>query len=232
VKDGAIWLHRKIMESDIWTTSDQTRITAISCLLLANWKEQNWFNRSTHKPQVIFRGQFVTTWENLAKACRLSVRNVRTAIENLSKMQFLTRNLTGRVTVITILNYDKYQQKPTRRVTDSAAVHRQVTDSSLTWLEEVKTLSLQEREEREEELLAKLAATNLSFEIQKRYIEKYFPRRESHEHEDRHSESIFEQAARRKREKEAQGFRGTASAGEVLKRFGGMSNVQSPAETD
>ena len=138
MSDGAVWLHRKLMDSDIWTASDQTLRLMITCLLMANWEDQQWYNRSLHKTQLIPRGSFVSTFKNLSTTSHLSLQSLRTSLMGLENMQFLTRKVTGRVTQITILKYNDYQKLVTRRVTDKVTTHQHVTNTSSTQLEEVK----------------------------------------------------------------------------------------------
>jgi hypothetical protein len=113
---------------------------------MANWQDQQWFNKSTHKSQLIPRGSFVTTFKNLEMASRLSSQSVRTALLNLSNMQFLTRAVTGRITQITILKYNDYQEIPTRKVTRGGTNEQQMPNTSSTQLEQI-----QQREQRKEE---------------------------------------------------------------------------------
>lgn len=138
MSEGAVWLHRKLLDSDIWTASDQTLRLMITCLLMANWEDQQWYNRSLHKTQLIPRGDFVSTFKSLAIYSRLSTQGLRSALMNLENMQFLTRKVTGRVTQITILKYNEYQKLVTRRVTDKVTTRQQLSNNSSTQLEEVK----------------------------------------------------------------------------------------------
>lgn len=138
MSEGAVWLHRKLLDSDIWTSGPITIQVAIGCLLMANWEDQQWYNRSLHKTQLIPRGSFVGTQETLSKRFNLTRQNIRTSMQNLSNMQFLTTTPTGRVTTITILKYNDYQKLVTRRVTDKLTSHQPATNQPSTRLEEVK----------------------------------------------------------------------------------------------
>lgn len=148
MSEGAVWVHRKLMQSDIWTASDQTLRLMMTCLLMANWEDQQWFNRSLHKTQLIPRGSFVATFKALCANSRLSTQSLRTSLMNLENMQFLTRKVTGRVTQITILKYNDYQKLPTRRVTDKVTTQQQLTNNSSTQLEEVKEVKELKEERR------------------------------------------------------------------------------------
>ena len=143
--DGAIWLHRKLLESSVWTTSHATRSGFISCLLLANYKDQQWYSKAEHKQVVIARGSFFTTWEKFASLSGLSEQQVRDCFKTLGDLDIITCRATRRGTFITILNYDDYQKLGTRRTTDIATQRERNENVMRTQLEEVK-----EREERKE----------------------------------------------------------------------------------
>jgi hypothetical protein len=147
MREGFVYLHRRLMASDIWTATDQTLRLMITCLFMANWQDQQWFNKSTHKSQLIPRGSFVTTFKTLEMASRLSSQSVRTALLNLSNMQFLTRTVTGRVTQITIIKYNDYQEIPTRKVTHRGTNEQHMPNTSSTQLEVIQ--EVKERKEGE-----------------------------------------------------------------------------------
>ena len=70
---------------------------------MANWEDKNW------EGQVIKRGSFVTSRSILAKETGLTVQQLRTALDKLISTNELTRSTTNKYTVITVTNYDKYQ---------------------------------------------------------------------------------------------------------------------------
>ena len=80
------------------------------CLLMANHKTTEWVWRD-----VAFKckpGQFVTSLAKIKKlaAPDTSIRNIRTAFEVLEREAFLTSQATKDGRVITITNWDTYQQ--------------------------------------------------------------------------------------------------------------------------
>lgn len=111
---GFIALHRDIMEWEWWDDHNTTRLF-ITCLLAANHKERNW------QGMKIERGQFVSSFDSLSKKTGLSIQSVRTSIEKLKKSQNLTIKTTNKFSVLTVVNYDKYQssdKQPTNNTTN------------------------------------------------------------------------------------------------------------------
>ena len=76
----------------------------------ANYTDKKW------RDIVVKRGQFITSYENLASATGLTVQQVRTAIEKLQSTNEITYKSTSHYSVITVKNYNLYQdsnkQKP------------------------------------------------------------------------------------------------------------------------
>jgi hypothetical protein len=251
MRDGFVSLHRKLMLSDVWTASDTTLKVMIACLLMANWADQKWFNRSIRKPQLIPRGSFVTTQRAFCSACNMSRQNIRTAMHNLQAMQFLTQKVTGRITQITILKYNDYQNMPTQKVTRSSTIRQPLTNHSSTQLQEVK-----QREQREEggtpvfslseftaywqskpeyerdasKIAMGLKAYKLSFRVEEDIYNKIMGKGE--ENGAIRSQSISEQALERKRAQGLKGLRKDATAGEILAGIRGVQEVQPGNKTN
>lgn len=111
-KGGFICLWRSLLDNPIWFNSTpEQALIMITLLLMANWKEQKYdiYGKIiTLKP-----GQFVTNYDEVAKltAKGVSKQKVRTGIDRLEKLGFLTRKLTPRGSLITIVNWGKYQDR-------------------------------------------------------------------------------------------------------------------------
>ena len=109
-KGGFICLWRSLLDNPIWFNSTPEQVLImITLLLMANWKEQKYdiYGKIiTLKP-----GQFITSYSEIAKLTSMgvSVRNVRTGIDRFEKLGFLTREVTRRGSLITIVNWRKYQ---------------------------------------------------------------------------------------------------------------------------
>lgn len=72
-------------------------------LMLANYEDKIWNGIE------IKRGQFLTSRKNFAKSSHTTEQKVRDFWHNLTRVGFLTTKRTNRYTLITICNYDRYQ---------------------------------------------------------------------------------------------------------------------------
>jgi len=100
--DGWIKIHRKILDWR-WYSDLNTRVVFFHLLLTANHKDKEW------QGLTVKRGQVVVGRIKLAKDIGISERAVRTAINKLKTTSELTSKSTNKYTVLTIINYDKYQ---------------------------------------------------------------------------------------------------------------------------
>ncbi len=105
---GFIALHRELLDKPIWkkSTPEQKSIL-ITLLLLANHEETEWEWQG--KKFKVQPGQFITSLESIAKKAGVSIKNVRTAIEKFDKYEFLANESTKTGRLITIINWDTYQ---------------------------------------------------------------------------------------------------------------------------
>lgn len=139
---GWIKLHRKLLVSDMYQDLNAVqRDVLLQCLLAANHKPKQWEWQGK-----IFEckaGQFITSLDSLIKLCAkgTSIRNVRTALVKLEKWQFLTNESTKTGRLITVINWDTYQNcdEQTDKVIDKEATKsRQSTDKEPTTNKNVK----------------------------------------------------------------------------------------------
>lgn len=103
VLEGFLYLHRKLAEWE-WYDDANTMRLFIHCLIFANYKEKQW------RGICINRGQFVTSQSKLAQELKLSIQNIRTALNKLKSTGELTVYTTAEYSIITVENYDLYQQ--------------------------------------------------------------------------------------------------------------------------
>ena len=85
------------------------RDVLLQCLLAANHKPKKWEWQGK-----IFEckaGQFITSLDSLTKLCAkgTSIQNVRTGLVKLEKWEFLTNESTKTGRLITVTNWDTYQ---------------------------------------------------------------------------------------------------------------------------
>ena len=115
---------RRILEWE-WYTDYKTCHLFRHCILRANIENKQW------KGQLIKKGSFVTSLENLSKETGLSVQNIRTSLKKLTSE--LTIKTTNRNTIISIKNYENYQG-----LTSNLTNNQQTTNKQLTTTKEYK----------------------------------------------------------------------------------------------
>jgi len=109
---GWIKLHRSLLEHPLWLNStNEQRVILVTLLMLANHAEKKWEWQG--RPYTCKPGQLITSLESLRKKCGpdMTLRQVRTALTRLEKMEFLTRRASHHNTQITICNWERYQQE-------------------------------------------------------------------------------------------------------------------------
>ena len=102
--DGWISLYRKFIKWQ-WYKDSNVKALFIHLLLIVNHKDEIW------RDKVIKRGQVVTSRENLSKQTGLSEQQIRTCLTKLKKTNDIDIKTTNKYTLITIINYDKYQRQ-------------------------------------------------------------------------------------------------------------------------
>lgn len=98
-----IKLHSKILNWEWYKNSNVFRLF-LHCLLKANWKDGKFQGKE------ILRGSFVTSLETLSQDTCLSVQQIRTALTHLISTGELTSKSYAKFRVITVINYELYQQ--------------------------------------------------------------------------------------------------------------------------
>ena len=130
--NGWIKLHRSILDWEWWDDRN-TRDLFIYCLIAANHDTIHWHGLT------VDRGSFVTSLRNLSQKSGLSLRETRTAIQHLISTHELTQQATQEYTIITIYNYERYQDiddstdTPSDTPSDTRPTHdRHTTDTRPT----------------------------------------------------------------------------------------------------
>lgn len=100
--DGFIKVFRNILNWE-WYSDDNTFRVYMHCILEANYQDKRW------QGIVIKRGQFVTSISQLSERLKLSPKQIRLALDKLNMSQNVTSKGTNKYTIITICNYDTYQ---------------------------------------------------------------------------------------------------------------------------
>lgn len=103
MKNEWIKIDRKILNWE-WYQDATTFKLFIHILIKANWKDAKF------KGIEVKRGQFVTSLNKLAEEAGLSFQQVRTALDKLIATHSITKTSYENFTVITVENYDIYQE--------------------------------------------------------------------------------------------------------------------------
>lgn len=131
---GYIKIHRKFMEWG-WYKDPNTKAVFLHLLLLARFNEGKYMN------QELEPGQVIVGRKKLAEELGLSERNVRTALKHLISTNEVTIKSTNKWSVVTIVNWAKYQftdDEVTTKATNNLPNNRPASDQQVTTTEECK----------------------------------------------------------------------------------------------
>ena len=151
---GYIKIDRKITEWE-WYKNLNTKVVFFHCLLKANWKDGKF------EGKIIKRGSFVTSIKKLSLELCLTEDEVRTAIKHLISTGEITKQTTNKYSVITVSNYELYQDVPEQIPSNSQTIPILFPNNShsipkqFPTIEEGKKIRREERkkERREEDIL-------------------------------------------------------------------------------
>jgi len=125
---GWIKLHRSLLE---WEWYDDVNVMRLflHCILKANHKDKK------HKGTLVLRGSFLTGFDVLSKQTGISVQSIRTSVSKLESTNDLTRQSTSKGTVLTVINYNKYQdddREVTNQLTSEPTNQQQTSNKPST----------------------------------------------------------------------------------------------------
>lgn len=125
---GYIRLWRSLLDWE-WYDDINTCRLFIHILITANYYENKW------RGVTVGRGQRIIAYEKLASECGLTVSQVRTSLRKLERTGEILRESTNEYTLITVVNYDRFQAEKTpesqtddKRIADES----QASDTPLT----------------------------------------------------------------------------------------------------
>ena len=125
---GYISIYRQITEWE-WYKDTATKSLFLHLLVTANFTDTRFMGKT------IKRGQVVTSLPSLSEETGLSIRQIRTAINHLISTGEVTNKSYTKYRVISIVNYDVYQdnRQTDRQTSDrQSTVKRQTSDSQTT----------------------------------------------------------------------------------------------------
>lgn len=142
--DGFVTLDRNIIGWRWFKHANVFRVF-VYLILKANYKPCDFENMT------IKRGQVVTSYPKLSEALGITEAQARTAISKLKETGEITVNATSKFSVITIINYDKYQRTDRQNNSQMSAKeqsnNRQIADkkqtdnSQITAIEQYKQIN-------------------------------------------------------------------------------------------
>lgn len=103
MSSGWIKLHRSLLEWE-WFTEPHTCHLFTYLILAANHRD------GSYRGTPVKRGQLITGRQSLSERTGLSEKQVRTALKRLVGSSEIATEASNRYTLITVMNYDKYQQ--------------------------------------------------------------------------------------------------------------------------
>jgi predicted transcriptional regulator len=122
--EGWVKIHRKMLEWQ-WMNKPEMVSLFVYCLLKANHNGAMWQGKK------IERGQFITSPERISHALGISYQTVRTSLTRLENTGEINKQTTNKYTIITVCNYDSYQQEQQTNNTELTN-NQQTTNKQLT----------------------------------------------------------------------------------------------------
>ncbi len=125
-------LHDSWLEWE-WHTDPNMVSLFFHLLSMASKKDTRW------RGHEIMRGQCVVGRKMLSEKTGISERTIRTCLDRLEQTGEILRKVTNKLTIVTICNFEKYQQNP--QSTDQQLTNnRPTTDQQLTTLLDNKNI--------------------------------------------------------------------------------------------
>lgn len=126
MNEGWIKIYGKIVDWE-WYGDPNMVATWLHLLVSANWRDKNW------RGFIVRRGQIITSISKLSEAIGQTERQTRLCIERLVDSGQIVKQTTNKYTIITICNYDSYQEKPEQQCqTNDKQGVTQTSDKSQT----------------------------------------------------------------------------------------------------
>ena len=113
LEDGYVKVSRRVFSSKTFSSLNAIqKLITIYLILMANHQDNKWWDNHEKKFIVIKRGSFITSVDSIKKKIKdrlVTTQKIRTLLETLKNMQFLTIETTSRYTLVSILKYNLYQ---------------------------------------------------------------------------------------------------------------------------
>ena len=166
---GYIKLHRKIINWE-WYKNVNTFRVFLHLLLTANYEDKELRGR------IIKRGQRMISVAKLADELQLTIQQTKTTLKNLQSTNDITIETTPNYSIISIKNYNFYQQLTNEITNKSTKVSTRVATNKLTTMKEIKEIK-KYKEEREGTLIPHGEFKNVFLtELEFAQLQKRFPK--------------------------------------------------------
>ncbi len=122
--EGFIKIYRSMKHWE-WYTDGNTMRVFFHLLLNANWED------SRYRGHEVPKGSLVCGRKKLAEDLKMSEREIRTSLNHLKSTNELTIKSTNRFSIITIVNWEKFQccdEKATNKATNNETNKRPTSD--------------------------------------------------------------------------------------------------------
>lgn len=175
---GWVLIYKKILNWEWYDDANVFRLF-LHCLLKANWADKKWHG------QIIQRGAFITSLNNLAKELKLGVQQIRTALDKLKVTKEITIKTTTQYTKILVNNYDKYQP-------DIKGNNKRITNEQQTNNKRITTTNKYNKYNNNNNNISSKKKKNIKKRKYSSYTEKYvetFNHLFANKHGDRHYRS-------------------------------------------
>ena len=154
-EQGYIKLHRSILGWEWWGDANTTRVF-LWLLLNAQWED------SRYRGVEIPKGSLIAGRKIIAEEFGISERNVRTSLNHLKSTNEITIKSTNKFSVITIVNWEKYQgfdSEVTNKLTNKPSLSRPTSDH----IKEIKNIRNKEEKKSGTELYHNYKHSNYDF---------------------------------------------------------------------
>lgn len=132
--NGWIKIHRKSLESSVFDDEVTWKVWCW-CLMKANHEPADFpFNG---KDMHLNRGQFITGQDVALRELRITAQKWRTRIEYLKSTGRITRRVTNKFSIITVVKYNDYQSEK-QEVTGKKTSQQQASNKPVTTNKNVK----------------------------------------------------------------------------------------------
>ena len=118
LENGFVKLHRSLLKWE-WYDDLNTFKLFMHLLLTVNYYDRQW------RGKTVKRGSRITSYAILAKETKLSIKSVRTAIKHLISTGEVAKVSNSEYTIITVNNYDKYQDAANEQAGEGQAKGKQ-----------------------------------------------------------------------------------------------------------